>query len=357
MFDTDFFSKFVRALERRIELLERNRGGNKGGGGTTSALVSLVPVGVVIANFGASKVPAGFLACDGGTYNRADYPDLYNAIDPTFRIDASTFRTPNVNEGRTLVGSSTSDNDFKFGNEGGAKTVTLTREQAGITMGTNVFTQPQALSAPGLSNVVASNGDYNAFTGHIASAGNTIQGFGSQSANTTNKRANWIGGSSLNSHNNMSPYVATQFIIKAYQIRGEIKNTDALTLQGHSANFFIKKIADLEKQLEGTDWTNLPLINGATAWGGDIRVPQYKRVGKTVTLRGFARTGTSPLFALLPEGFRPGQNGRELFSVSGAGQNTTTSQRLDVQVDGNLQAAGMPNNSGISLSGVSFDVY
>jgi microcystin-dependent protein len=44
------------------------------------------------------NLPAGTLLCDGSTYLRVDYPNLYAAIDPGFRIDADSFTVPDLQD-------------------------------------------------------------------------------------------------------------------------------------------------------------------------------------------------------------------------------------------------------------------
>lgn len=48
--------------------------------------------------------PANVLLCDGGTHLKADYPELYNALDPFYIIDADTFTVPDLRQ-RFLIGS------------------------------------------------------------------------------------------------------------------------------------------------------------------------------------------------------------------------------------------------------------
>lgn len=62
-------------------------------------------IGIVMPYVTADP-PANTLACDGGTYNRVDYPDLYAALDSAFITDADTFVTPDL-RGRTLIGAGT----------------------------------------------------------------------------------------------------------------------------------------------------------------------------------------------------------------------------------------------------------
>jgi len=91
-----------------------------------------------------TDLPTNTLACDGGTYNRADYPLLYAVIDSTFIIDADTFHTPNL-EGRIIVGTGT-NNGFTYGTGdiGGSEEIAITESQ----MPAHNHTIPQIMGAP-----------------------------------------------------------------------------------------------------------------------------------------------------------------------------------------------------------------
>jgi microcystin-dependent protein len=62
-------------------------------------------IGTVIPYITASP-PDYCLPCDGGTYNRVDYPQLYAALAPVFQTDADHFITPDL-RGRTVLGAGT----------------------------------------------------------------------------------------------------------------------------------------------------------------------------------------------------------------------------------------------------------
>jgi len=51
-----------------------------------------------------ASIPDGTLLCDGATYLRADYPNLYDAIDPGYHIDADTFIVPDLQD-RFVMGA------------------------------------------------------------------------------------------------------------------------------------------------------------------------------------------------------------------------------------------------------------
>lgn len=85
-----------------------------------------------ICHYLTVEPPDGVIACDGSTYNRSDYPDLYDKIDPLYIVDADTFVLPKLN-GRTLIaqGDDAPDQptEFFFGDKMGAFSVNLTEAQ------------------------------------------------------------------------------------------------------------------------------------------------------------------------------------------------------------------------------------
>lgn len=94
----DFKSWVSRAqyeLMREVEV---------GGGGVMAAACH--PIGDVFMNAGATT-PEGALPCNGATYLRADYPDLYEMLDDNLKIDADHFKTPAIINGRVPAGVGT----------------------------------------------------------------------------------------------------------------------------------------------------------------------------------------------------------------------------------------------------------
>lgn len=51
-----------------------------------------------------NELPDNFIVCDGASYNRVDYPDLYAVLADTYIDDADTFHTPNL-VGRFVMGA------------------------------------------------------------------------------------------------------------------------------------------------------------------------------------------------------------------------------------------------------------
>jgi len=62
-------------------------------------------IGVIFIH-AASQAPSGSLACDGATYNRSDYPDLFDHLDAAYHIGSTQFFTPDL-RGRAVVGDGT----------------------------------------------------------------------------------------------------------------------------------------------------------------------------------------------------------------------------------------------------------
>lgn len=58
----------------------------------------MTPLVGLIMPICTTDLPAGTLLCDGATYNRVDYPNLYAALDAAYIIDADTFITPDLQD-------------------------------------------------------------------------------------------------------------------------------------------------------------------------------------------------------------------------------------------------------------------
>lgn len=81
-------------------------------------------VGMIFA-CATAAAPDGTLICDGATYLRADYPNLYDALDPGYHIDADSFVVPDLQD-RFVMGASAA---APIGTTGGSATVTQTVAQ------------------------------------------------------------------------------------------------------------------------------------------------------------------------------------------------------------------------------------
>jgi microcystin-dependent protein len=83
-------------------------------------------IGMIVPYITAAP-PDYCLPCEGDTYNRVDYPQLYAALAPVFQVDADHFITPDL-RGRTVIGAGTGTGLTlrQVGDEVGAETHQLT---------------------------------------------------------------------------------------------------------------------------------------------------------------------------------------------------------------------------------------
>lgn len=69
-----------------------------------------------------TTIPDGLLLCDGTTYAKADYPDVYDLLAAALIVDADHFKTPDLRD-KFIKGSHAGE---AIGATGGEKTHTLT---------------------------------------------------------------------------------------------------------------------------------------------------------------------------------------------------------------------------------------
>lgn len=164
-----------------------------------------VPIGSIVA-FASDTIPNGWLLCDGSVVSRTEYAELFKAIGTKHGSGdgSTTFNLPNP-KGRTLVGKDSTDTDFDtLGKKGGEKTHTLTKSELPKI---DIQTKFASSSGGDGSGLV-----YGTSTG--------------SSPNNLVYNVNYGG----QAHNNLQPYLAENFIIKAKNtvvVKGDvIQETD-----------------------------------------------------------------------------------------------------------------------------------
>lgn len=78
-------------------------------------------VGLIMPHAMATASIFKFLPCDGGVYNKDDYPLLYDALDSAFIISGTQFTVPDMRD-KFLVGSGAS---YDIDDSGGSDSVAL----------------------------------------------------------------------------------------------------------------------------------------------------------------------------------------------------------------------------------------
>lgn len=87
------------------------------------------PTGAIICTAWATAQD-GYLLCDGATYDKGDYPELYDAIDTTFHVGGDEFTVPDI-RGRVVGGAGQGSGLTNRAMNGidGSENVTLTESE------------------------------------------------------------------------------------------------------------------------------------------------------------------------------------------------------------------------------------
>lgn len=174
---------------------------NSAGGATDN-----FPIGSIIA-YGGTEIPNNWLVCDGSAVSRETYKELFEKIGTLYGDGdgSTTFNLPDM-RGKVGVGIDFSDGDFNIlGKTGGEKTHTLTVSEIpshyhNYTIDAGGYTTPPwKIRLNFAQSSVAANGQYS--PGEYAGGGE--------------------------SHNNLQPYIVVNYIIKASNLTGYVKSTQA----------------------------------------------------------------------------------------------------------------------------------
>lgn len=197
-------AKQAAAMWRRLlaETLQINECGYEPPGGDPVA-TGCVPVGWIISTATAAT-PDGFLPCDGETYLRVDYPDLYAALDSHLILDADHFQTPTIKDGRAPVGVGS----YQVWRDGANATIP-------VVVGGQVGEYQHRLNADELA-VHSHDRNPNAYPEYgLRYGASGSYGFGSGSAPALSNIQSTGSAGGNKYHNNVGPGTGLRFFIRA----------------------------------------------------------------------------------------------------------------------------------------------
>lgn len=157
----------------------------------------------------ATSAPSGWLLCDGSAVSRTDYSNLFNLVGTTFGSGngSTTFNVPDL-RGRSIIGVGTGSglSARARGDVGGAETHTLSEAQMPL------HGHPYRASYTNTGSSDASTQTTGGFPTKTTSAANQAAFTGTPS-NTQGQQIGGAGGGAA--HNNMQPFMALSYIIRA----------------------------------------------------------------------------------------------------------------------------------------------
>lgn len=161
------------------------------------------PVGAIMP-YGGDSDPAYWLICDGRAVSRTDYAELFAVIGTTYGIGdgSTTFNIPDL-RGRVAVGHNTT---YGLGASGGEATHTLSVNEMPSHDG-HLYN-----NAYYSSGTVTAGEDTYFLSNSVVSKYSNTRPFIIRNANEVAIRGFNKGGSAA--HNNMQPYLVTNYIIK-----------------------------------------------------------------------------------------------------------------------------------------------
>ena len=240
--DLNLIQRYDAIVNEKIETAMQNSGGEK------------IPIGTIFEfpTDDITKLPTGYLFCDGSAVSRTTYADLFAVIGTTWGSGdgSTTFNLPSK-EGLVTVGVDSNDTDFDtIGETGGEKTHTLTVSEMPAHNHSINYVYP--FTAGGLGTYLPATNQ----SSPTGTSGGDIKNMGGSQA-----------------HNNLQPYVVSNYIIKAAnvsQLPDEAEVVDGYstsTTDAYSANYVNNTLSTLESNVVMQPtvlWSGTPTQSGVT---------------------------------------------------------------------------------------------
>ena len=231
-------------LEQGLKNLEEYvlSGGVIGGGG--NAIVGSVMI------WHGSTAPSSYLICDGTTYSKSQYPDLYDALGSDYQISAEQFKVPDF-RGLVPIGAGThQDANSK------PKTFTLGTEYGEYEHGLSISELPR-------TNVI-----------FVGTGGNFTSAYDGTGGGVFS--ADQYGGAS---HNNIQPSLTVNFIIKAIKSDTTLAEIENSLVSDSAVN--APSIHAINENLVSITESQLNTVSTAC---GEITVNKLRKQNKAVIL-------------------------------------------------------------------------
>jgi microcystin-dependent protein len=216
------------------------------------------PIGTILP-FGGSTQPLGWLFCRGQAVSRTTYADLFAVIGTSFGAGdgSTTFNLPNF-QGKVPAGYNSGDSNFNvIGKTGGEATHKLTIAE----MPSHAH---DAKTSGGANMAILGDGNGN----HNVPVSSATPSF----AKVAYSYIQPIGGGSA--HNNLQPYVTTNYIIRAEKISMPVDF--ATEVDNKISNNMIDSVTDGSMKAVTSNAVNDALFRGVSDYDGSHPVVNEK---------------------------------------------------------------------------------